>query len=162
MTIVIHEASQVDARQDSCDTEGARVPTQAHRQHRCRSRIAKHRRAGDRARRASDWPRRIAHQTAGGRRSARSRRRVAIYRRQPTLLQTIRNLPMNIATTIQAAEELKPDLLTEQIVSKLGNPETNSDFDFHGTVNDVLKDVGMSTADSGGKLTFYGRDPIIP
>ena len=26
----------------------------------------------------------------------------------------------------------------------------------------MLKDVGMSIADSGGKLTFYGRDPIIP
>ncbi|WFU66110.1 CoA transferase [Bradyrhizobium brasilense] len=69
---------------------------------------------------------------------------------------------MNIETTIQAAEELKPDLLTETIVSKLANPETSSDFDFHGAVNDVLKDVGMSTADSGGKFTFYGRDPIIP
>jgi hypothetical protein len=69
---------------------------------------------------------------------------------------------MNIATTIQAAEELKPDLLTEKIVSKLANPVTSSDFDFRGTVNDVLKDVGLSTADSGGKLSFYGRDPIIP
>ena len=65
---------------------------------------------------------------------------------------------MNIATTIRAAEELKPDLLTEAIVSKLGNPQTTSDFDFHGAVNDVLKDVGLSTTDSGGKLTFYGRD----
>jgi hypothetical protein len=26
----------------------------------------------------------------------------------------------------------------------------------------VLKDVGMTAADSGGKLTFYGLDPIIP
>ena len=69
---------------------------------------------------------------------------------------------MNIATTIQPAAELKPDLLTEKIVSKLANPVTDSDFDFHGTVNDVLKDVGLSTADSGGKVTFYGRDPIIP
>ncbi|MGV7212571.1 CoA transferase [Bradyrhizobium sp. UFLA05-112] len=69
---------------------------------------------------------------------------------------------MNIATTIQPAEELKPDLLTEKIVSKLANPVTNSDFDFHATVDDVLKDVGLSTADSGGKVTFYGRDPIIP
>jgi len=69
---------------------------------------------------------------------------------------------MNIATTIQAAEELKPDLLTETIVSKLANPETNSDFNLHGAVNDVLKEVGMSTADSGGKLASYGRDPIIP
>jgi len=68
---------------------------------------------------------------------------------------------MNVATTIRAAEELKPDLLTETIVSKLANPVTNSDFDFHGTVNDVLKDVGLSTADSGGEITFYGRDPII-
>ena len=69
---------------------------------------------------------------------------------------------MNIATTIQSAERLEPDLLTEKIISKLGNPETGSDFDFHGAVNDVLRDVGLSTADSGGDLTFYGRDPIIP
>jgi crotonobetainyl-CoA:carnitine CoA-transferase CaiB-like acyl-CoA transferase len=68
---------------------------------------------------------------------------------------------MNIATTIQP-KGLKPDLLTETIVSKLGSPETSSDFDFHGAVDYVLKDVGLSTADSGGKLTFYGRDPIIP
>src|SRR5215831_16999805 len=69
---------------------------------------------------------------------------------------------MNIATTIQPPQKLAPDLLTETIVSKLANPETSSDFDFHGAVNDVLRDVGLSTADSGGKLTFYGRDPIIP
>ena len=69
---------------------------------------------------------------------------------------------MNIASTIQPTEKLGPDLLTETIVSKLGNPETSSDFDFHGAVKDVLKDVGLSTADSGGKLAFYGRDPIIP
>ena len=69
---------------------------------------------------------------------------------------------MNIATTVQPREELGPDLLTETIVLKLDNPETSSDFDFHGGVNQVLKDVGLSTADSGGRLSFYGRDPIIP
>ena len=58
--------------------------------------------------------------------------------------------------------ENQPDLLTEALQSKLANPERSSDFDLHGGVDDVLKDVGMSTADSGGKLTFYGRDPIIP
>jgi crotonobetainyl-CoA:carnitine CoA-transferase CaiB-like acyl-CoA transferase len=26
----------------------------------------------------------------------------------------------------------------------------------------VLADIGMSAADSGGKLTFYGQDPIVP
>ena len=69
---------------------------------------------------------------------------------------------MNIATTIPSTEKLGPDLLTETIASKLGNPETSSDFDLHGAVSDVLKDVGLSTVDSGGKLTFYGCDPIIP
>jgi crotonobetainyl-CoA:carnitine CoA-transferase CaiB-like acyl-CoA transferase len=70
-------------------------------------------------------------------------------------------MKMNDSTTLWT-EKPQPDLLTETLQSKLSNPETNSDFDLHGAVNDVLKDVGMSTADSGGKVTFYGRDPIIP
>src|SRR5215472_6841617 len=56
----------------------------------------------------------------------------------------------------------RPDLLTATIQSKLANPEHRSDFDLHAATNQVLKDVGMSTTDSGGKVTFYGRDPIIP
>ena len=59
-------------------------------------------------------------------------------------------------------EKPQPDLLTKVIQSKLENPERSSDFDLHAAVNQVLKDVGMSTADSGGKISFYGRDPIIP
>src|SRR5262249_56362081 len=54
------------------------------------------------------------------------------------------------------------DLLTETLLSELGNRERSSDIDLHAATNQVLKDVGMSTADSGGKVTFYGRDPIIP
>jgi crotonobetainyl-CoA:carnitine CoA-transferase CaiB-like acyl-CoA transferase len=54
------------------------------------------------------------------------------------------------------------DLLTGKIQSKLSNPETSPDFDLPGAVNEVLKDVGMSSEASGGKLSFYGRDPIIP
>src|SRR5262244_2870474 len=71
---------------------------------------------------------------------------------------------MNIATTLRTEkpQRVQPDLLTEAIQSKLGNPERSSDFDLHGGVNQVLKDVGMSTADSGGKISFYGADPIIP
>src|SRR5262245_8951534 len=59
-------------------------------------------------------------------------------------------------------EKPQPDLLTETILSKLGNPERNSDFDLHAATNQVLEDVGISTTDSGGKVTFYGSDPIIP
>jgi crotonobetainyl-CoA:carnitine CoA-transferase CaiB-like acyl-CoA transferase len=63
-----------------------------------------------------------------------------------------------------AAEEetQAPDRLTESIVDKLSNPSTSSDFNFHEGVNRVLADVGMSAADSGGQLTFYGQDPIVP
>jgi len=52
--------------------------------------------------------------------------------------------------------------LTETLQSKLANPEHGSNFDLHSTVNDVVKDVGLSTADSGGKLSFYGQNPILP
>ena len=55
-----------------------------------------------------------------------------------------------------------PDLLTETLESKLSKPESSPDFDLHGGVEQVLKDVGMVTADCGGKLSFFGRDPIIP
>src|ERR1700750_92824 len=55
-----------------------------------------------------------------------------------------------------------PDRLTEPSAEKLSNPSPSSDFDFHQGVNQVLADVGMSAADSGGQLTFYGQDPVIP
>src|SRR5262247_1549611 len=59
-------------------------------------------------------------------------------------------------------EKSRPDLLTETLLSKLGNPEHSSDIDLHAATNEVLKDVRMSTTDSGGKVIFYGSDPIIP
>jgi crotonobetainyl-CoA:carnitine CoA-transferase CaiB-like acyl-CoA transferase len=59
-------------------------------------------------------------------------------------------------------ETQAPAHLTETIVDKLNNPSTSSDFDFHEGVNQILADVGMSAADSGGQLTFYGQDPIVP
>jgi crotonobetainyl-CoA:carnitine CoA-transferase CaiB-like acyl-CoA transferase len=54
------------------------------------------------------------------------------------------------------------ETLTETIASALRNPATRSDFDLHAGLDQVLNDVGMSIPDSGGKLEFYGRDPIIP
>ena len=67
---------------------------------------------------------------------------------------------MNDATTLWT-ENSQPDLLTETLQSKLANPERSPDFDLHGAVNQVLNDVGLSTSDIGGKLTFYGSDPIL-
>jgi CoA-transferase family III len=54
------------------------------------------------------------------------------------------------------------DGLTEVLKAKLNNPELSPEFDLDASTNEVLKSVGLTTADSGGKLTFYGRDPILP
>src|SRR3984893_13822629 len=53
-------------------------------------------------------------------------------------------------------------LLTQTLKARLTNPVSSPEFDLHAGLNDVLSDVGMTAADSGGKLTFYGQDPIVP
>jgi hypothetical protein len=70
---------------------------------------------------------------------------------------------MRAGFTVSDAEKETqvPDRLTETIVDKLKNSSTSSDFDFHEGVNQILANVGMSAADSGGELAFYGQDPII-
>src|SRR6202030_683588 len=68
---------------------------------------------------------------------------------------------MNAATT-RLADTTVTDPLSERLESKLNNPATSPDFDLHEELNQVLADVGMTTSDSGGELTFYGQDPIIP
>jgi crotonobetainyl-CoA:carnitine CoA-transferase CaiB-like acyl-CoA transferase len=52
--------------------------------------------------------------------------------------------------------------LTERLTSALANPASSPDFDFAAYLNNVLRDVGMTATDSGGTLSFYGKDPIIP
>src|SRR5438552_11636967 len=54
------------------------------------------------------------------------------------------------------------DRLTEALEQKLSHPATSPDIDLHQCVNDVLADIDMTTDDSGGKLSFYGQDPILP
>src|SRR3954465_5916118 len=54
------------------------------------------------------------------------------------------------------------DSLTEALEEKLGYPATSPDFDLHAETNAVLKDIALTTADAGGKLTFSGSDPILP
>src|SRR5437660_9921731 len=54
------------------------------------------------------------------------------------------------------------DRLTEALEQKLSHPATSPDFELHAATSEVLKDIGLTTADAGGKLTFYGSDPILP
>ncbi|HTU08281.1 MAG TPA: hypothetical protein VMG13_22230, partial [Trebonia sp.] len=67
---------------------------------------------------------------------------------------------MNSAAADLVTEKTS-ETLTETLQSKLSNPVSNSDFDLHGSVNEVLKAIGLTTVDGGGKLTFYGQDPIL-
>src|SRR6267378_5061231 len=71
---------------------------------------------------------------------------------------------MSATTIIDRSIETNeaPDRLTETLEEKLSHPTTSPDFDLHAETNEVLKDIGLTTADAGGKLTFYGSDPILP
>src|ERR1700722_11461243 len=52
--------------------------------------------------------------------------------------------------------------LTEMLKSKLANPVSSPELDLLATTNEVLGDVGLTTADSGGGGWFFGQDPILP
>jgi hypothetical protein len=76
---------------------------------------------------------------------------------------------MNVeAATKTSARESKSqksstnDLLTETLRSKLRAPVSSPEFNLYAGVNEVLNGVGMTAAEGGGKVTFYGQDPIIP
>ena len=71
---------------------------------------------------------------------------------------------MSTATITDRSAEANAatDRLTEALQQKLSHPATSPDFDLHAGTNEVLKDIGLTTADSGGKLTFSGSDPILP
>jgi crotonobetainyl-CoA:carnitine CoA-transferase CaiB-like acyl-CoA transferase len=52
--------------------------------------------------------------------------------------------------------------LTEILRSNLNNPVSSSEFELYNALENVLSGVGLSASDSGGKITFYGKDPIVP
>ena len=64
-------------------------------------------------------------------------------------------------TTAGSSKDTR-ESFTELLRTKLTSPARNSAFDLLGAVDDVLRDVGLTSADTGGKLSFYGQDPIVP
>jgi len=60
------------------------------------------------------------------------------------------------------AETSQLNSLTEIIRSNLNNPISSSEFELYDVLENILSGIGLSAADSGGKITFYGKDPIIP
>lgn len=39
---------------------------------------------------------------------------------------------------------------------------SNDDFNIEAALEDILNSVGYTTSDSGGEVSFYGKDPIMP
>jgi len=56
----------------------------------------------------------------------------------------------------------KGEELTKILKHQLANRSNNSDFDLNGEVEALLNSVGASVRETGGSLSFYGKDPIIP
>src|SRR6478736_5452328 len=71
---------------------------------------------------------------------------------------------MSTATMTDRTVETKGEStrLTEALEESLSHPATWPDFDLKSSVNEVLADVGMTSDDCGGELSFYGQDPILP
>src|ERR1700746_2309264 len=69
---------------------------------------------------------------------------------------------MSTATVSDRSVETNGNQLTETLKEKLSHPATSPDFDLKRGVNEVLADVGMTSEDCGGELSFYGQDPILP
>src|SRR6202795_3520427 len=66
------------------------------------------------------------------------------------------------SATMRFPDKHQAESLTDVLQKKLRNPEISPTFDFNGAVGQLLADVGLTAGDSGGKLTFYGQDPIVP
>lgn len=69
---------------------------------------------------------------------------------------------IDVTTEKLSIPQSTADTLTHLLTTKLSKPATVPDYDLHSGVNALLSDVGLKASDSGGKLTFYGQDPIVP
>ena len=52
--------------------------------------------------------------------------------------------------------------LAERIIANYDNPLQGSTIDVPAHVESLLQSLGATTSDSGGKVTYYGSDPITP
>ncbi|MGF6985210.1 crotonobetainyl-CoA:carnitine CoA-transferase CaiB-like acyl-CoA transferase [Paraburkholderia atlantica] len=52
--------------------------------------------------------------------------------------------------------------LTTQLDHNLSNRQASTDFDLAGETEALLSSIGASSSESGGALSFYGSDPIVP
>jgi len=51
---------------------------------------------------------------------------------------------------------------TRQLEFNLANRSTSCEFDLAAETEAVLNSIGAASTESGGRLSFYGKDPIVP
>jgi len=51
--------------------------------------------------------------------------------------------------------------LTDRLVRAMAAPAVDDAFDPHAELAALLADLGMSPGDTGGEITFRGRDPVV-
>ncbi|HEY0801749.1 MAG TPA: CoA transferase [Steroidobacteraceae bacterium] len=54
------------------------------------------------------------------------------------------------------------EAFARQLQINLENRITDSNFDLAAETESLLNAIGAASAESGGRLSFYGRDPIVP
>ncbi len=52
--------------------------------------------------------------------------------------------------------------LTDRLSAVWDEPATTAEFDLLGALDEVLGDVGLSSVDAGGTVTWTGADPVVP
>ncbi|MCK2244695.1 MULTISPECIES: CoA transferase [unclassified Crossiella] len=52
--------------------------------------------------------------------------------------------------------------LTDRVTAAVAHPLTHDHFDPQAELAEVLAGIGMTPADTGGRLTFLGADPVVP
>jgi len=52
--------------------------------------------------------------------------------------------------------------LAEVITANYNNQLQSSTIDLPSHVESLLRSLGATTSDSGGKVTYYGSDPVTP
>ena len=55
-----------------------------------------------------------------------------------------------------------PETLAKAIIANYDNPLQSSSIDVPAHVESLLQSLGATPSDSGGKVTYYGSDPITP
>lgn len=60
------------------------------------------------------------------------------------------------------SDVIESTALTGELLRSIANPRTDTDIDLATVLEDVLSTIGLSSADAGGEVVFYGGlDPLI-